>query len=339
MAPKNPANLVTTSATMTTPSGLDPLLVLRSGARRVGKRVRPAVGEHVVLEVVEELLEPGKCVVGYELEYLLGEGGMGVVWSAREQKTGKRVALKFLRERGGDGLAQLRFEREANAMMAIRHPNVIALEAVLETDLGTPFLVMERLEGESLRSRLVRRGSLTAAECARIGVRVADAIAAAHAGGVVHRDLKPENVFLTRCGNVKVLDFGVAKQMVLRPLACETLTSPGTLVGTSFYMAPEQVFGDAIDGRVDVWALGILLYECVAGVRPTEGVGFGQVLKRITTEPFVPLTTARPGTPARLAALVARMLARPRDERPGLDEIRTTLLSTRLDTCRGTRAA
>ena len=282
-----------------------------------------------MLEILEEALTPGTRVTGgYRLERVLGEGGMGVVWAAREEATGRTVALKFLREgRAEDPIAHERFAREARAVMEVVHPNVVRVEAVLETDSGAPFLVMEHLEGESMRKLLSRRGTLHAAECASLVLPVVDAVVAAHSRGLVHRDLKPENIFLTASGDVRVLDFGIAKRMA-RPEdpGSVSLTSTGALVGTPFYMAPEQIFGDDdIDGRVDVWALGIVLYECVAGKRPTDGTGFGQVLKRITTERLEAVQIARPGLPRDFATLVGRMLARPRDERPTLAEVRLIL--------------
>lgn len=252
---------------------------------------------------------------------------MGVVWEATELATSRAVALKMLHaRRAGDPLAQERILREARAAREIVHPNVIRVEAVLETDAGSPLLVMELLKGESLRALLARRGALGTPEIARILIPVVDAVAAAHAQGFVHRDLKPENVFVTPSGDVKVLDFGIAKRF--RDEDAEgtaSLTSTGAIVGTPHYMAPEQVFDDTIDGRADVWALGVVLYECFAGVRPTEGVGFGQVLKRITTETLVPLGDARPGAPRAFALMVDRMLSRARDARPTLAAVRTML--------------
>ena len=167
-----------------------------------------------MLEIREETLEAGAVVGGlYRLERIVGEGGMGVVWAAREHATGRRVALKFLREgREADLRNQERVLREARAAMAISHENVAKIEAVLETDAGVPFLVMELLEGESLRELLRRRHTLTTLECARILLPVVEAVLAAHASLIVHRDLKPENVFLGKDQRVRVLDFGIAKQ-------------------------------------------------------------------------------------------------------------------------------
>jgi Protein kinase domain len=284
-----------------------------------------------VLEILGEPLATGSVIAGaYRLEHVVGEGGMGVVWAAREIATGRAVALKFLREgREVDVRNQQRVLREARAAMAISHPNIAKVEAVLETDAGVPFLVMELLEGESLRALLRRRGVLSPVECARVLLPVVDAVLAAHASHIVHRDLKPENVFIANGQRVRVLDFGIAKQLSKTGEAeVASLTSIGAVIGTPIYMAPEQVFGDEdVDGAADVWSLGIMLYECLAAKRPTDGDGFGPIIKRITTETLEPLEQARPGLPRRITSLVGRMLTRRRSERPPLAEVRTVLAS------------
>jgi hypothetical protein len=284
-----------------------------------------------VLEILGEPLEAGSVIAGaYRLERVVGEGGMGVVWAAREIATGRAVALKFLREgHETDVRNQERVLREARATMAISHANIAKIEAVLETDAGVPFLVMELLEGESLRDLLRRRGSLTPIECARILLPVVDAVLAAHASHIVHRDLKPENVFIADGDRVRVLDFGIAKQLPKTGEAeAASLTTAGALIGTPIYMAPEQVFGDDdIDGSADVWSLGIIVYECLAAKRPTDGDGFGPVIKRITTETLEPLEQARAGLPRRITGVVGRMLMRDRAKRPPLVEVRAILAS------------
>jgi eukaryotic-like serine/threonine-protein kinase len=286
-----------------------------------------------VLEVVSERLEPGLVLASsYRLERVVGEGGMGVVWAARETATGREVALKFLRDgREGDAKHRERFIREARAAMAIAHPHVAKVHAVLETDVGTPFIVMELLRGESLRELLERRRTLEPAETARLMLPVVDAVAAAHANRIVHRDLKPENVFLVDGRHVRVLDFGIAKRIVgagdtAAGSTATNLTSTGAILGTPLYMAPEQVFGDEnVDGQADVWALGIVLYECLAGRRPTDADGFGQVVKRITTDPIDPIGRVKPEVPKVLARLVMRMLIRDRAARPSVAEVRDVL--------------
>jgi len=275
-----------------------------------------------MLEIDETKLEPGGRVgAHFRLEQVLGEGGMGVVWDAVDERTGERRALKFLRaDKESDGSNEARLLREAHASATVAHPNVARVFEVLELPEGTPFLVMERLEGETLRARLTRVGTLEPSEVVRIVVSIAEALRAAHARGIVHRDLKPDNVFVLRDGAVKVIDFGIAKD--LRAKDETGLTATGAMLGTLHYMAPEQVFGDVdVDERADVWALGVVAYECVAGKRPTDAAGSGQVLKAIMTRTFPPLVEVAPACPAHVSELVGRMLSRERDARPSLDEV------------------
>lgn len=275
-----------------------------------------------MLEIEESKLESGVRVADrYRLDHVLGEGGMGVVWEAVDETSGEVRALKFIRrDKCGDGRSVARLLREANAASAIVHPNVAQVFCVLELPEGTPFLVMERLEGETLKTRLARVGKLAALEVTPIALAIAEGVRAVHALGIVHRDLKPDNVFILADGRVKVIDFGIAKD--LRAETQTELTTTGAMLGTLHYMAPEQVFGDVdIDERVDVWALGVVLYECLAGRRPTEGSGSGQVLKAIMTQTFTPLVEAAPGCPVSLSELVEQMLSRDRSERPTLDDV------------------
>lgn len=283
-----------------------------------------------MLEIVAEPLVPGAVLAGaYRLERVLGEGGMGVVWAATELATQHSVAVKVLAEdRAADPTQQARILREAAAAKEIDHPNVVKVSAVLETDAGVPFIVMERLEGESLRGLLQRRPKLDLDATVKTFEAVFDAVGAAHKAGILHRDLKPENVFVTKTGAIKVLDFGIAKKLTRAELetATASLTETGALIGTPHYMAPEQVFGDEdVDARADIWSLGVMLYECLGGERPTEGDGFGQILKRITSASFRPLSELRPDVPPRLAQLVTKMLARDRGTRPSLLEARAKL--------------
>ncbi len=281
-----------------------------------------------MLQVSEELNSGQILAQRFRLLHVVGEGGMGVVWAAGELATGRMVALKFLRDTGAaDAKTHERFQREARAAMAVRHPNVATVSEVLETPAGAPFLVMDFLQGESLRERLRRDQVLSVQEVSRIMVPVTHAVEAAHAIGIVHRDIKPENIFLTK-GDVRVLDFGIAKRLP-RPGEGEMLTSlttTGALIGTPYYMAPEQIFGDEdIDVRVDVWALGIVLYECLAGVRPTQGIGLGQILKIITNDQIRPLEQVAVHLPRDITQLVTQMLSRQRDRRPSLDTVRRAL--------------
>jgi eukaryotic-like serine/threonine-protein kinase len=268
-------------------------------------------------------LAPG-IVLGerYRLERRLGEGGMGVVWAAHELAGNARVAVKLIKDAAGDPSARRRFLHEGRAAAAVRHPNVVRILEVLELEDGAPAIVMELLEGESLRARLDRLGRLALGRLVDVMAAVISAAGAAHALGVIHRDLKPENIFLARmpAGDevVKVLDFGIAKLTSLDGEAARsTGLTTGAVLGTPAYMAPEQVFGERdVDQRADLWAIGIVFYECASGVLPTRGDNVGQVLKNVLSRPFEPLDQLVPEVPPDLAALVARMLARERADRP-----------------------
>jgi serine/threonine-protein kinase len=289
-----------------------------------------------MLEVVSEELHEGLVVSDkYRLARPVGQGGMGVVWAATHVVTGKRCALKFLKAAyAADPRSHGRFLREARAACAVRHPNAAEIHDVLELESGIPVLVMDLLEGETLAERLAREGKLAWPEARAILVDVVDAVSAAHAVGVVHRDLKPENIFLEAAGRdvrergarIKVLDFGIAKVLRGEPGSIEapSITGTGDVVGTSFYMAPEQVYGEAdVDGRADVWALGVTFYEALSGRRPTQGACAGQVFKAITHAAFRPLE--EPGVPDAVSRIVMRMLSRDRAERPDLAAVRAAL--------------
>jgi serine/threonine-protein kinase len=258
----------------------------------------------------------------YELEQPLGEGAMGEVWSARDRLTNEPVALKFLKGPASPDLVK-RFVREAKAASAVRHSNVIAVHDIVVLDGGTPAIVMDLLRGETLASHFKRLAPLSVTELSSIMVPILAAVGAAHAAGIVHRDLKPDNIFLAEQsdGSVQpmVLDFGVCKLRAPEALAREisTLTVSGSLMGTPLYMSPEQVFAAKdVDARADVWALGVILYEGATGQRPFEADSAGQLLKRISSGAFKPVAELAPQAPAPFAALVQRMLAKERDERP-----------------------
>jgi len=269
------------------------------------------------------MLAPGLVLDGrYRLERRIGEGGMGVVWAAHDVTTGSECALKLIKESASDPDARRRFVLEGRAASAVRHPNVVQVREVLELDDGAPVIVMELLDGESLRDLLAREGRIALGPLLDILVPVISAAGAAHALGVVHRDLKPENIFLSRTADgervVKVLDFGIAKLTALDGEAARsTGVTTGAVLGTPAYMAPEQVFGERdIDHRADSWALGIVLYQCLTGVLPSQGDHVGQVLKNVLSRPFEPLDQLVDGVPRELAELVARMLTRDRAHRP-----------------------
>ncbi len=276
-------------------------------------------------------LSTGTRLLGrFELRKVIGEGGMGVVWAATDLVTTRPVALKFHKTEGkADERNQARFMREAQSAMSVRHPNVAPVHAVLSTPEGVPFLVMDLLSGESLRQRLERPPALTVPEVLRIMTRVCAAVEAAHTLQIIHRDLKPENIFLAR-SDVQVLDFGIAKRLPRSGFGdAETaLTSAGAFLGTPCYMAPEQIYGEELDERADVWSLGIVLYECLSGVLPTAG-GLGHTLKIITRDGVKPLREVAPQVPAPLCDIVMQMLSLKPDQRPTVAQVRQVLEGAR----------
>jgi eukaryotic-like serine/threonine-protein kinase len=267
--------------------------------------------------------ETGAKVSGrYELRRLLGEGGMGEVWAGVHLVTRRPVALKFLKGDAGKD-ARHRFIREARAASVVHHPNVVPMIDILELEDGAPVLVMDLLEGITLAELLARRGKLELPETAAILMPVISAVGSAHALGIVHRDLKPANIFLIDredgAADVRVLDFGVAKFTASTGDAAETahLTRTGEVLGTPYYMPPEQVFGEHdVDHRADIWSMGVILYECLAGCRPFEGSNAGQILKAIMMGKLRPLQDVAPRVPDTVSSLVGRMLTLERSERP-----------------------
>src|SRR5437870_5576503 len=221
------------------------------------------------------LLPPGTRLGSYEILAPLGAGGMGEVYRAKDLRLGREIALKVLPAEMSSSPERLaRFEREARAVAGLNHPNIVTLFSV-EDDGDVRFLTMELVEGQSL-DHVLAPGGLPIARVIELGIGLADALAAAHEKGVVHRDLKPADVVLTKDGRVKVLDFGLAKLAApdSNPELAQaaTITSPlsgeGQALGTVPYMAPEQVRGESVDARTDLFALGVVLYELVSGKRP-----------------------------------------------------------------------
>jgi len=253
----------------------------------------------------------------YEIVDKLGEGGMGEVYLARDARLGREVAVKVLpAEFAGDPDRLDRFEREARAAAALNHPHIAAVFDIGAED-GTHYIVQERLEGSTLRERL-DRGRLPLGTALELSTEIAEALAAAHAAGIVHRDLKPENVFVSEDGHAKVLDFGLAKLTEpARPRDGSATQSPtvlgtsaGQIMGTAGYMAPEQVTGEDVDARADVFAFGCLLYELAGGERAFEGKNLPEVLHRLSNEEPRSLEKAAPGLPPELSRIVRKCLAK-----------------------------
>jgi serine/threonine-protein kinase len=282
----------------------------------------------------------------YLLDECLGIGGMGEVYRATNVSLGRKVAIKILnREHTSNEDDVMRFLREARAAAAVRHPNVVDVFDVSRDDDGTPFIVQELLSGQDLEQYLgTRPECLSAAEALEIMIPVADAVAAAHKLDVVHRDLKPANIFLAKQGDVlipKVLDFGAC---LFKTVGALSTKEQRMLIGTPHYMAPEQITtADDVDARADVWAMGVILYEMLAGETPFEAEDGNAVMKLVRTRAIKPLRKVAPFAPAALEELVLRCLDRDRKKRfadasvvrAELDKIRTDLkkaMRRRVDT-------
>jgi serine/threonine-protein kinase len=259
---------------------------------------------------------------------------MGSVWAATHIITRKHVALKFLKSAAaGRPDVVRRFLREARAASAVNHPNVVQIHDIMQLEDGLPVMVMDLLVGETLNSKLAREGRIAVGDLARILVPVISAVGTAHALGIVHRDLKPDNIFLVALpdGRIepKVLDFGIAKLTADEGDAAKTagLTQTGSMLGTPYYMAPEQAFGEkGLDQRADVWAVGVLIYQCLSGQRPVSGENLGQLLRVLMSGDIVPLREAAPDVPEDLCNLVDRMMVLDREKRlPDLREALATL--------------
>ncbi|MDQ3516693.1 MAG: protein kinase, partial [Gemmatimonadota bacterium] len=234
----------------------------------------------------------------------LGGGGMGIVYRARDERLDRDVALKFLPPHlSSDEAAKKRFMVEARAAASLEHPNICTVHEIGETPDGQLYIVMGCYEGETLDKRIAR-SPLPVSDAVRIASEVARGLAKAHERGIVHRDIKPANIMLTDDGVVKILDFGIAKRSNMG------LTQTGSAVGTLAYMSPEQAFGDPVDHRTDIWALGVVLHEMLTGGRPFSGPGEQAVLFSMLTQDVEPVAGLRPDVPPALDAVLCRALAK-----------------------------
>ncbi len=265
----------------------------------------------------------GKTVSHYRVLSILGRGGMGVVYKAEDTRLGRLVALKFLPDEfANDRAAVERFRREARAVSALNHSNICTLHDI-DTSEGQPFLVMEFLEGETLRQRILTE-PLRVEELLDLSIQVAEALDTAHAGRVVHRDIKPANIFITARGQIKIMDFGLAKIENVRPVergpdaptvAMDLVTSPGATMGTVAYMSPEQARGEELDARTDLFSFGVVLYEMVTGKSPFQGTNTAVTFVAILHDPPVPMRNLRPDVPDELERIVNKAIEKGRDLR------------------------
>ncbi len=302
--------------------------------------------------MTEAISPVGQTISHYSVIRKIGSGGMGVVYEAEDSRLGRRVALKFLpAEMAKDSQLLERFQREARAASALNHPNICTVHAI-EQHERQHFIVMELLEGQTLAQRMNGQ-PMELEKLLPLAIQIADALESAHAKGIVHRDIKPANIFVSERGQVKILDFGLAKVEKLNLAADSTsisaddtmaetgaLTSPGSAMGTIMYMSPEQARGGLVDARTDLFSLGTVIYQMASGSLPFSGDTSALVFDAILNREPLPVDTVNSGLPREFGRIIDKTLEKDRNLRcQSATELKTDLIRLKRDLESGKKAA